>query len=59
MARRAARVTQADIARAIRAVLQVGGGTVVIETDGRIRVEVDKEPRAPSVPVEPRRRLML
>lgn len=54
MSRRPARCSQADIARAIRAVLQVGSGTVVIEPDGNIRVEVEKEPRAPSVPVERR-----
>lgn len=39
MSRRAAKHTQADIARAIRAARQAGGGyEVILEPDGRIRV---------------------
>ncbi len=39
MSRTPARFTQADIARALRAVDQTGGGKeVVIEPDGRIRI---------------------
>jgi hypothetical protein len=52
MPRRPAKVTQADIARAIRAVLQVGAGTVTIKPDGSIEVDVHSALRAPSVPVE-------
>lgn len=53
MPRRPARVTQADIARAIRAARQERAAAVVIEPDGRIRIAVQDEPPSPSVPVEP------
>lgn len=39
MSRRPARVTQADIARSLRAAMQVGGHTVAIDPDGTIRFE--------------------
>jgi hypothetical protein len=50
MPRRPARVTQADIARAIRAVLQVGAGKIVIRPDGAIEIEPGES--SPSTPVE-------
>jgi hypothetical protein len=52
MGRRPARVTQADIARAIRAARQEGAGEVVIDTDGRIRIPVKDASESVSVPVE-------
>ena len=45
MARTAARATQADIARAVRAVTQCGvRATIEIAKDGTIRVVVKDEP---------------
>ena len=38
MPRRAAKVTQADIARAIRAAREAGGSEVTIDGDGVIRI---------------------
>jgi hypothetical protein len=38
MPRRAAKVTQADIARAIRAAKDAGAGEVTIDSDGLIRI---------------------
>jgi len=61
MPRRPARVTQADIARAIRAVADSGRpATIRIDKDGNIDIiDVGKEPSAPSVPVERRPRPVL
>lgn len=51
MPRRPARCTQADIARAIRAVMQVGvPATIRIEADGAIEIEPGKSSH--STPVE-------
>ncbi|WP_283814269.1 hypothetical protein [Bradyrhizobium aeschynomenes] len=38
MPRRPAKVTQADIARAIRAAKEAGAAEVVVDTDGVIRI---------------------
>jgi hypothetical protein len=40
MTRTPARITQADVARAVRAAKQAGAGDVVIETDGRIVIRL-------------------
>ncbi|MCW2283669.1 hypothetical protein M2323_001441 [Rhodoblastus acidophilus] len=55
MSRRAARFTQADIARAIKAIQQTGANMMVeIGVDGVIRiVPVSAKPDAPEPPVEP------
>jgi hypothetical protein len=46
MSRKAAKVTQADIARSIRAVQQCGAGIIQIDPDGTIVIAPQ-----PSVPV--------
>ncbi|WP_316192106.1 MULTISPECIES: hypothetical protein [unclassified Bradyrhizobium] len=48
MPRRPARVTQADIARAIRAAKEAGATEVVVDTDGVIRIALTSS--APSTP---------
>jgi hypothetical protein len=40
MSRRPARITQADIARAVRAAKQVGAGRVRVLTDGTIEIDL-------------------
>jgi hypothetical protein len=40
MSRTPARITQADVARAIRAAKQAGAGTVRILTDGTIQIDL-------------------
>jgi hypothetical protein len=47
MPRRAAKVTQADISRAIRAAKESGAGRVFVDADGRI--EIALEPKAPRI----------
>jgi pyridoxine 5'-phosphate synthase PdxJ len=47
MSRRAAIITQADVARAIRAAKQAGAATVELHPDGRIIVRIDVPPLAP------------
>jgi hypothetical protein len=47
MSRRAAILTQADVARAIRAAKQAGASTVEVRPDGIIIVHVDAPPIAP------------
>ena len=44
MTRTPARVTQADVARAIRAAKQAGAGSVRILPDGTIRIDLQPEP---------------
>jgi hypothetical protein len=44
MSRRPANVTQADIARALRAAQQCGAGPVRIQTDGTILIDLQPEP---------------
>lgn len=63
VSRRPARVTQADIARALRAAEQCGGYEVHIDPDGNILfvpANQNLPARSPSVPVdEPRKRIRL
>jgi hypothetical protein len=65
VSRRAARFTQADVARAIRAAQQCGAGAVEIKPDGTILVPVSPEPTTAEPgekqrePVEPRRKVVL
>ncbi len=46
MSRRAALVTQADVARAIRAAKQAGAATVEVRRDGSIIVHIAAPPTA-------------
>lgn len=43
MSRTAAKVTQADVARALRAAKQAGAGSVVVQPDGSIRISLAPE----------------
>ena len=47
MARRPANITQADIARAIRAAQQTGAGDVILAPDGSIVIRSEKTRTAP------------
>jgi hypothetical protein len=49
MSRRAAIITQADVARAIRAAKQAGAATVEVRPDGTIVVRVDAPPITPDL----------
>lgn len=55
MTRTAARFTQADVARSIRAAKQAGAGAVELRPDGTIRIslEPDSAGEKPLAPVEP------
>jgi hypothetical protein len=44
MSRTPAKITQADVARAIRAARQTGAGPVRILPDGTIRIDLQGEP---------------
>lgn len=44
MSRTAARFNQADIARATRAAMQAGAGSVRLLLDGTIRIDLQAEP---------------
>lgn len=61
MSRTPARVTQADVARVIRAAKQAGAGSVRVMPDGTIRIDI--QPEKPQEPQEneiaQRRRLVL
>jgi len=61
MSRTPARITQADVARAIRAAQQCGAGSVRILSDGTITI--DPQPKKPQKPeekeIEPVRRIVL
>jgi DNA-binding XRE family transcriptional regulator len=59
MSRRPANVTQADVARAIRAARQTGAGTVDVLPDGTIRISLAPAVGNPPVPVEPRPKVVL
>lgn len=61
MTRTPARVTQADVARAIRAAKQTGAGAVEVLKDGTIRINLSplSTEGTPSVPVEPKREIVL
>jgi hypothetical protein len=60
MSRTPARVTQADVARAIRAAKQAGAGRVRVLTDGTIEIDLTG-PAAEKVEkaVEPEREIVL
>jgi hypothetical protein len=61
MSRTPARVTQADVARVIRAAKQAGAGSVRIMPDGTIKIDIQPEKlREPQEnEIAPRRRLVL
>jgi hypothetical protein len=44
MPRRPAKITQADIARAIRAAKEAGANAVTIDADGAIRITLSTDP---------------
>jgi hypothetical protein len=46
MSRTPARFTQADVARAIRAAKQAGGGDVIVGPDGSITIKLSPSPTA-------------
>jgi hypothetical protein len=46
MSRRAAIITQADVARALRAAKQAGAASVEVRPDGTIIIQVDAPPIA-------------
>jgi hypothetical protein len=58
MSRTAARFTQADVARSIRAAKQAGAGAVELLPDGTIRICL-YESEKPAPPVEPDREVVL
>jgi hypothetical protein len=49
MSRRAAIITQADVARAIRAAKQAGAATIEVRPDGTIIVHIAAPPIAPDL----------
>jgi hypothetical protein len=53
MSRTAARFTQADVARSIRAAKQAGAGSVELRPDGTIIISLAGEKKAISVEPEP------
>ena len=52
MSRRPASVTQADVARVIRAARQTGAGTVDVLPDGTIRINLAPAGGNPPLPVD-------
>jgi hypothetical protein len=52
MSRRPARVTQADVARAIRAAQQTGAGAVRIQPDGTILIALQPETAGDKTQIE-------
>ncbi len=61
MSRRPAKVTQADVARAIRAARQCGAWAVRIQPDGTIKIELEPEAAGEKTKetVEPAREIVL
>jgi hypothetical protein len=60
MPRRAARITQADVARAVRAAKQAGADHVEVRPDGTILVKLSPDnPSNPLAPLEPEREIVL
>ena len=60
MSRRAAKVTQADVARAVRAAKQAGADHVEVKPDGTILVKLSPDqPAATPEPLEPEREIVL
>lgn len=61
MSRTAAKVTQADVARVVRAAKQAGAPSVTVKV-GQAEIIIDLAPRAPSVaapPVDKKRTIIL
>jgi hypothetical protein len=58
MSRTAARCTQADLARSIRAAKQAGASAVELLPDGTIRILLDGEEK-PTQPIDPDREIVL
>jgi hypothetical protein len=58
MSRTSARITQADVARAIRAAKQAGAGAVELLPDGTIRIRLGGGEK-PAQPVEPDHEVVL
>jgi hypothetical protein len=58
MPRTAARFTQADLARTIRAAKQAGAGAIELLPDGTIRISLDLSQK-PAPPVESDREIVL
>ncbi len=52
MSRTPAKVTQADVARAIRAAKQAGAGEVEVTPDGRILIRLAPSTAPPAAPLE-------
>jgi hypothetical protein len=61
MSRRPALVTQADVARAIRAAQECGAGPIKITADGTIHIATSRQSSTVSdeVPVEPSAKVVL
>jgi hypothetical protein len=59
MSRRPALITQADVARAIRAARQCGAEAVEIRPDGTMRVMLSTEPKASETAIEPKAKVVL
>jgi hypothetical protein len=61
MSRTPARVTQADVARAIRAAQQCGAGSVRVLPDGTITIDPQPEPAGekPKEKIERRKEIVL
>jgi hypothetical protein len=58
MSRTAARFTQADVARSIRAAKQAGAGSVELRPDGTIIISLDSVEKK-AIAVEPEREVVL
>lgn len=59
MSRTPAKVTQADVARAIRAAKQAGAGEVEVTQDGRILIRLMPSTGTTEAPLVPRREIVL
>ena len=61
MSRTAARFTQADVARSIRAAKQAGAGAVELRPDGAIVIHIDRTGDSETIgkPLEPHARPVL
>lgn len=59
MPRRAAAITQADVARVLRAVRDTGGGVVEVRPDGTITIRPGATDTSPPTPGRPARDIVL
>jgi hypothetical protein len=59
MPRTSAKVTQADVTRAIRAAKQAGAGTVELRPDGTILIRLDSAGDKKVILVEPEQEIVL